>query len=93
MPGVAGNGGFVVEAESNTGFNLETFYKSYSFVPNPDDNIQDAKEYFTKVAKKLSEQRGKEMKPVLKSQLRTNSSRNVIDSNYAIYVTGFVAFK
>ena len=87
------NGGYVVESEDTNGFNLEIFFKSYSFVPNPDDNIQEAKSFFIQVANKVASKNGKAINPIIQSQLNVNSSRNILDGNYAIYVSGFVSYK
>lgn len=92
-PDISKDGGYFVEYEDNTGFFLETFFKSYSFVPNADDNIQEAKTYFVKVAQMISEDKNKPIKPILKSQLRADSTRNILDGYYAINVSGKVEYK
>lgn len=86
------NGGYVVEAEDSGGLYLEVFYKSYSFFPDPDDNIQEAKSYFVTVAQELARQRGKAIEPIIRSQLKTNATRNIIDAFYSIYVSGRVNY-
>lgn len=53
-PDLSPNGGYVVESEDGDGFTLEVFYKSYSFFPNPDASIQEAKDYFVQVAKAMA---------------------------------------
>ena len=92
-PELSSNGGYSIEAEDTKGFYLETFYKSYSFVPNADDNIQEAKGYFIEVANYLARERSKTIKPIIKSQLRADSTRNIIDGYYAINVSGRVDFE
>ena len=86
------HGGYVIESEDAEGFYLEVFYKSYSFFPNPDDNIQEAKSFFVRVAQDLAHKRDKLIEPILTSQLKTNSSRNIMDGFYAIYVSGRVKY-
>ncbi len=87
------SGGYVIEYEDAGGFDLETFYKSYSFTPNPDDNILEAKNYFRTVAMHLASQKQKNIERILSSQINVNSGRNILDGNYAIYVSGFVKYK
>ena len=89
---LSNHGGYVIEAEDSDGFQLEIFYKSYSFMPNPDDNIQEAKSFFVTVAQELARRRGKAIEPILMSALQTNSTRNIMDGNYSIYVSGKVEY-
>ena len=91
-PDIDTNCGYTIEAEDSAGFYLETFYVSYSFIPNADDNIQNAKGYFIKVANHLAQERSKTIQTIIKSQLRTDSTRNIMDGNYAINVAGRVDF-
>lgn len=91
-PQISPHGGYVIESEDAEGFYLEVFYKSYSFFPNPDDNIQEAKSFFVRVAQDLAHKRDKLIEPILTSQLKTNSSRNIMDGFYAIYVSGRVKY-
>ena len=92
-PEISPYGGYFIEAEDANGFYMEIFYKSYSFLPIADDNIQEAKEYFIEIAYHLANERKKIIKPILKSQLRTESTRNIVDGYYAINVFGRVDFK
>jgi hypothetical protein len=91
-PKLSDHGGYIIEAEDSAGFQLEIFYKSYSFMPNPDDNIQEAKSFFVTVAQELARRRGKAIQPILMSALQTNSTRNIMDGNYSIYVSGKVEY-
>jgi hypothetical protein len=91
-PQISPHGGYVIESEDAEGFYLEVFYKSYSFLPNPDDNIQEAKSFFVRVAQDLARERGKALAPTLTSQLKTNATRNILDGYYAVYVSGRVKY-
>lgn len=91
-PSVSKNGGYIIEDENNAGFYLDVFYKSYSFAPNPDDNIQDAIDYFKKIASNKAKDRAKSLKLIKKSQLEINTTRNSIDGYYSIYVSGKVEY-
>ena len=91
-PQFSTDGGYVVESEDSEGFNLEIFYKSYSFFPNPDDNIQDARNFFIRIAQDWARERGKAIMPILTSQLTTNATRNIMDGYYAIYVSGRINY-
>ena len=91
-PQISPHGGYVIEAEDTAGFYLEVFYKSYSFLPNPDDNIQEAKSFFVRVAQDLARDRGRTIEPILTSQLKSDTTRNILDGYYAIYVSGRVNY-
>lgn len=91
-PQISPHGGYVIESEDKEGFYLEVFYKSYSFFPNPDDNIQEAKSFFVRVAQDLAQKRNQAIDPIITSQLMTNSTRNIMDGFYAIYVSGRVKY-
>jgi len=90
--GISANGGYLIEQADATGFYLETFYKSYSFMPSPDDNIQVAKDYFAKIAHTIAANKQKRIKPILKSQLKSSATRNILDGVYSIYTSGRVNY-
>lgn len=93
VPSESANTGYVIELEDSNGFHLETFLKSYSFFPNPDDNIQEAKQSFIRIAQFLAEERGRKSKPIIPSMLQANATRNIVDGNYSIYVSGRVDYE
>lgn len=91
-PQISENGGYVVSAETEKGFQLEAFYKSYSFTPSPDDNIQEAKNYFIATANEQSMLRKKKIQPIQASTLAANATRNMIDGVFSIYITAPVLY-
>jgi len=91
-PSISEDGGYIVEAEDDDGFHLDTFFKSYSFAPSPDDNILEAIKYFKDVATKIASKKDREISPIRRSELTVDSTRNVIDANYSIYVSGRVDY-
>ena len=92
-PQISPNGGYIIESEDENGFSLEIFYKSFSFTPSPDDNIQDAKNFFIRIAQDFASKRKHSIKPIIASQLKTSFSRNIIDGMYAIYISGKVYYE
>ena len=91
-PQLSQKGGYLIEAEDVAGFQLELFYKSFSFFPKPDDSIQDARNFFVRIAQDVARNRGRAVKPILFSALQTNSTRNIIDGFYAVYISGRVEY-
>lgn len=87
-PGLSTSGGYSVESETASGFTLEVFYKSYSFFPNPDPSIQEAKAFFIEVALDIARRNGRKIKQPVSARLNASASRNVLDGYYAVYVTG-----
>lgn len=91
-PGLSTSGGYIIESETPSGFTLEVFYKSYSFFPNPDPSIQEAKAFFVRVALEIARKKGKTIKPPVSTELSASASRNILDGHYAVYVTGKVEY-
>ena len=59
--------GYVVEKEDDKGFYLETFYYEYSFFPNADKSIENARAYFAELANDIASKRGRQINPIIKS--------------------------
>ena len=86
------NCGYSTEPIGNTGFALEIFIKNYSFTPSPDASIQLGRECFTKTAVELAKRQRKRIVPMMSVDMNTSATRNIIDANYSIYVTGKVTY-
>ena len=91
-PGISESGGYRIEEETSHGFTLEVFYKAYSFLPNPDPAIQEARAYFSRIALELAKRKGKTIRPFSTADLHASATRNIMDGHYAVYVTGKVLY-
>jgi hypothetical protein len=87
-PDFSDSGGYYVESYTPDGFTLETFYKYYTFMPNPEPAIREAKGYFIRIASELGRRKGKVVMTPSIAELNISPNRNTIDGTYAIYVTG-----
>jgi hypothetical protein len=92
-PSISTSGGYRIENESSQGFTLEIFYVAYSFFPNPDPAVQEAKSYFVKVAGQLAQKKGKAIVPPIMAELHASPTRNTVSGEYAVYVTGKVSYE
>jgi hypothetical protein len=84
--------GYRVLLEDAAGFDLEVFVASYSFTPNPDNNIEEGRSYFIRVANDIAAKSGRTIKPIIPSRLSTTATRNILDGNYQILVSGHVEY-
>lgn len=91
-PTISESGGYRTEEEMSHGFTLEVFYKAYSFFPNPDPAIQEARAYFARTALELAKRKGKTIRPFSTADLHASATRNILDGHYAVYVTGKVIY-
>jgi hypothetical protein len=92
-PSSSDNAGYRVENETSTGFTLEIFYVAYSFFPNPDPAIEEARAYFIRVATDLARKKGKAIVRPTTADLHASPTRNVVVGQYAVYVTGKLVYE
>lgn len=86
------NCGYRTELVGNAGVALEVFFKKYSFFPNPDDAIQEARECFVRTALELAQRQAKKIMPITAADMSTSATRNIVDAYYSVYVTGKVNY-
>lgn len=89
---ISESGGYRIEEETSHDFTLEVFYKAYSFFPNPDPAIQEARAYFTRTALEHAKRKGTTIRPFSTVDLHASATRNILDGHYAVYVTGKVIY-
>lgn len=90
---ISSNGGYIIEDQDNSGIYLDVYYQSYSFAPRQDDDIQEAIAYFKELATKLAKAKGHSVKPIRRSQLKIDATRNIVDSHYSIYISGKAEYR
>ena len=86
------NCGYRAESMGTEGFALEIFYKAYAFFPIADPAVQEARECFRRTAATLAKRAGKTIKPLYAPDMNASPTRNIVDANYSVYVTGRVYF-
>jgi hypothetical protein len=89
---ISESGGYRTEEETSHGFTLEVFYKAYSFFPNPDPAIQEARSYFVRTALEIAKRKGRTIRPFSTPDLHASATRNILDGHYAVYITGKVVY-
>ena len=78
--GSGSDSGYRVENETEQGFSLEVFYVTYSFFPNPDPAVQEAKAYFIRVASEIAKRKGKTIIRPMSTDLHASPTRNIISA-------------
>jgi putative SOS response-associated peptidase YedK len=92
-PSISDKGGYRVENETAQSFTLEVFYVAYSFFPNPDPAVQEARDYFIRVASEFAKKKGKKIVRPTTADLNASPTRNTVSGQYAVYVTGKVTYE
>lgn len=77
---------------SNVGFALEVFLRKYSFLPVPDEAIVEGRKCFARTAHNLAQVQGKKIVTPTLADMNASATRNIIDGNYSVYVTGNVKY-
>ena len=86
------NCGYRIEPMGDKGFALEIFLKQYSWGLSAESAILSGRECFTTTAAFLAQDQGKKIAPLTAADMNTSTTRNLIDANFSVYVTGKVAY-
>ena len=84
--------GYHVDSSGEDGFVFEVCLQKYSFMPNPDEAIQAARNCFATTAASVASRQGKEIAALTSSDMAIQKVSRNLNGDYVVFVKGKVRF-